>query len=210
MRVVLALVVTTSAICWSSGVAQDAIRAVDSTEILVTARPIDSIRSDRERIGRFRGEADARYGNARSRVAELEIQVELFEKQIDLVSTRIKLAKKEKREADKTVAEVEKKDLERRKGLLEKRLDLRRAEVDLAQAETAYAEAATRALDFEHQLERKRVEMAERGFLLELERKTLESKLDQENSRRSLVDRRARLVERQLALMQAQVNFTKR
>lgn len=190
--------------------AQDVLRPVDSTEVLVASRPIDSIRSDRERIERFRGEAEARHGTARSRLAEVEIQVELFKKEIDAISARIKSAKKGKREADKTVAEADKKDLERRKNLMERRRDLRQAEVELAQAEIDYAETATKALDYEHQLERKRAEQADRGLLVELERRTLESKLEQENARRSLVDRRARVVDRQISLMQAQVSFSKR
>jgi hypothetical protein len=190
--------------------AQDALRPVDTTEVLVPSRSSDSIRADRERIDRFRSEANRRHDGGRLRLAEAQVQVELFEKAIEAVDLRIRSAKKEKREADKTVAEAEKKDLERRKNLMERRRELREAEVELAEAEVTYAERAGRALDFEQQLERKRLDSGERSLLLELERKTLEAKLEQETHRRSLVDRRVRLVERQLSLMQAQVNFSKR
>ena len=207
-RFVAGVVVLLGAV--SVAAAQDALRPVDTTEVFVVSRSVDSIRADRERIGRFRGEADARFSIGRSRLAETEIQVELLKKEIEVLSAKIKSAKKEKREADKTVAEAEKKELERRKSLVERRRDLRQAEVELAEAELAYSEAAVRALDFEHQLERKRFDLGDRRLLLELERKTLEAKLEQETSRKTLVDRRGRLVERQLGLMQAQLSFSKR
>jgi hypothetical protein len=189
---------------------QDALRPVDTTEVLVASRSSDSIRADRERIDRFRSDASRRHDGGRLRLAEARVQVELFEKAIEAVDLRIRSAKKEKREADKTVAEAEKKDLERRKNLMERRRELRQAEVELAEAEVSYAERAGRALDFEQQLERKRLDTGDRSLLLELERKTLEARLEQETDRRSMVDRRVRLVERQLSLMQAQVNFSKR
>lgn len=194
----------------SAVAAQDVLRPADTTEVFIVSRSVDSIRADRERIGRFRGEADARFSIGRSRLAETEIQVELLKKEIEVLSAKIKTAKTEKREADKTVAEAEKKEFERRKNLVERRRDLRQAEVELAEAELVYSDAAVRALDFEHQLERKRFDFGDRGLLLELERKTLEAKLNQETSRKTLVDRRGRLVERQLGLLQAQVSFSKR
>lgn len=183
---------------------------IDTTEVLVVSRGLDSIRADRERIGRFRGEADGRYSNARARLAETETQVELFEKEIDAINEKIKVAKKAKQEAEKTVLDADKKTLERRKTLVERRRDLRRAEVELGQAELDYSEEAIRALDFEQQLERKRQDQADRALLIELERKTLEAKVEQESRRKSLADRRGRVVERQLSVMEAQEVFFKR
>jgi multidrug resistance efflux pump len=191
-------------------VAQPSPRQIDTTEIQVVSRLLDSVRSEREQVGRLRGEADARYSVGRARVAESETQVAILRKELESVDRRIKTAKQAKREADKTVAEFAKKDLERRKQLLERRLDLRRAETDQAQAEMDYADATARALDFEQQLERRRLDQADRGLLVELERKTLEARLEQENRRKTLADRRGQLVQRQLAVMEAQKAFFSR
>lgn len=190
--------------------AQPSARVVDSTEVQVPSRSLDSVRAEREQIGRLRGEADARYSVGRARVAESEAQVALLKKEIESVEARVKSAKKEKRDADKTVAEFDKKDLERRKQLLERRLDLRRAEMDQAQSEVDYADAAARALDFEQQLERRRLDRAERELTVELERRTLEARLEQENRRKTVADRRAQTVQRQLGVMEAQKAFFRR
>jgi chromosome segregation ATPase len=190
--------------------AQPSPRMIDSTEVQVMSRLLDSVRSEREQIGRLRGEADARYSVGRARMAESETQLAILEKEIGSVDARIKSAKKEKRDADKTVAEFDKKDLERRKQLLERRLDLRRAEVDQAQAEMDYADATARALDFEQQLERRRLDRADRELIVELERKTLEARLEQENRRKTVAERRAQTVQRQLGVMEAQRAFFKR
>lgn len=190
--------------------AQQVARQIDTTEVMVLSRALDSVRADREDVGRFRGEADARYSINRARIAEEETQIEILEKEIETVNQRVKAAKKDKREADKTEAEFAKKDLERRKNLAERRRDLRRAEADRAQAEMEYADATIRALDFEQQLNRRRLDGADRQLLTEFERKTLEAKLEQEYRRRGVADRRAQVIQRQLSLMDAQQAFVKR
>lgn len=205
MRMILQSLIV-SAMATASLAAQQ----IDTAEVLVVSRALDSVRADREDVGRFRGEADARYSINRARIAEEETQIQLLEKEIETVNQRVKAAKKDKRDADKTEAEFAKKDLERRKNLAERRRDLRRAEADRAQAEVEYADATIRALDFEQQLNRRRLDGADRNLLIELERKTLEAKLEQEYRRRGVADRRAQVLQRQLSLMDAQLAFVKR
>ncbi len=183
-------------------------RLSDAPDPLVISRALDSIRADREGASRLRGESDGRGATAEARLAEATVQVELLKKDVTALDVQLKAAKKEKREADKTVLESDKKDLERRRELWERRRDLREAEMEYFRSEVAGADAAIKALDFEQQLERRRLEAGDARLLDELERKTLENRLDLENRRRDAADRRVRVVERQLAVQRAQIALT--
>lgn len=185
-------------------------RLADAPEALVISRALDSIRADREHASRSRGESDGRAATAEARLAEATLQVELIKKDLAALEERLKAAKKAKREADKTVLESDKKDLERRRDLWERRRDLREAEFELFRSEVEYADAAMKALDFEQQLERRRLDAGDGRLLEELERKTLESRLEQANRRRAADERRTRIVERQLELQRAQLALAAR
>ena len=154
-------------------------RLSDAPDPLVVSRALDSIRADREAASRLRGESDGRAATAEARLAEATVQVELLKKDLTALDAQLKTAKKDKREADKTVLESDKKDLERRRELWERRRDLRQAEMEYFRSEVAGADAAMKAFDFEQQLERRRLEAGDPRLLDELERKTLESRLDQ-------------------------------
>ncbi|MGE0441337.1 MAG: hypothetical protein AB7L66_04590 [Gemmatimonadales bacterium] len=184
--------------------AQEAASRWDSVEVLVPSRGLDSIRTDREAYARLRGEADARAGTARLRLAEVEDLLEQIKGEFQSVDGRIKAAKDAKNEPDKTVAEAEKKRLERQRTVLERRRDLRSAEMDEARAESEYAAAAVRALDLEYQLERRRQDGAEPAVRSELEKKTLEAENDMASRAESLAGRRTRIAERRRALSEAQ------
>jgi hypothetical protein len=77
--------------------AQDGFRHIDTTETMIVPRSVDSILVERERIGRLRGEADARMSTARAREAETETQIELFdlmERQLAVMEAQAKFTKR--------------------------------------------------------------------------------------------------------------------
>ena len=182
----------------------------DSVEVLVPERGIDSIRSDREMFARQRGDADARAGTARLRQAEVEDQLDRLKDEIKAVDDRVNSAKKSKNEADKTVAESQKKQLERQKNVLERRRDLRTAEMEAAQAESELAAAATRALDLEYELARRRQDNATPATLADLTKKTLEAQSDWASRDENHVGKRARVADRRRSLFDAQQELVKR
>ncbi len=181
----------------------------DSTENVLPARTLDTIRAERESYARLRGDADARAGTARLRLAEMEDQVEQIKAALAAVDARIKTAKDGKNEPDKVVAEAEKKRIERQRSVMERRRDLRTAEMEEARAEAEAAVAATRALDLEYQLARRRLDVADAAVLADLEKKTLEARVDWASRDADLAGRRGRVVERRLSLLEAQQALVK-
>jgi hypothetical protein len=181
----------------------------DSTEVVLPSRGLDSIRTEREGFARQRGDAEARAGTARLRIAEVEDQLEQIKVALTAADERIKAAKDQKAEADKVVAEAAKKRLERQRTVLERRRDLRTAEMDEARAESDYAEAATKALDIEYQLERRRQDGTDRPLLADLEKRTLEARVGWASKGEGLAGRKARTAERKASLFDAQQELLK-
>ena len=191
------------------------------TEIL-PARSLERIRAGIQATEVDKREADA----SRSRATELRAlargQLDLKKREISVLDQRIKNAKKSKQDVDAMAATAEKRISEREKALLERRIDLHDTEIELADKSRLLAAADRRALDLEQSLATRRAERAALGstpsatsganrqdqLIHELERNTLEAQRSRAAAASEVANREQKLVERRLALYDAQLGAT--
>lgn len=191
------------------------------TEIL-PARSLERIRAGIQATEVDIREADA----SRSRATELRAlargQLDLKKREISVLDQRIKNAKKGKQDVDAMAATAEKRISEREKALLERRIDLHDTEIEVAEKGRLLAVAERRALDLEQSLATHRAERAALGatpsatsganrqdqLIHELERNTLEAQRSRAAAASEVANREHELVERRLALYDAQLGAT--
>lgn len=195
--------------------------AVDSFLALVEVRSTADLRQELETaIARITA-AQARMERARMLQARAQTHRKLKENDIQSLNDRRDLADKAKNELEKKDLERQKKQAELEKQMLERREELRAREIDAAKADLEWGEAGRRALELELDLASRREQRAllygrplseEVGAearrlgkeIGELEKKTLESQIDEADKRKKSAERQTELAKIRKKLFEAQ------
>ena len=183
--------------------------AGDTIEILVTARALDTVRVEKDRLLGARRDAESRWTSLREQSQQLKAGVGEIRSTLNEASNREKQARKEKREADRLTAQVEKRQLERSLRIVDARYELRLAQVEHARIERDFLDASIRADDAEISIAERRDQVvpndpAQRAAFLELTNRWLQALRTRSARAYDLEDRRFKVVEAQLELLKQQ------
>ncbi len=155
--------------------------AGDTIEVIRTARPTDSVRTEKDRMLGERRDAETRWTAMREQGARLRASVKELRTAVDAASAREKQAKKAKRDADRSVATAEKRDLD--------------ASIRSADAELAIAERRDQVLPNDP---------SQRSAFEELTSRWLQALRTRAARGYDLEDRRFKVIEAQIELLKRQ------
>lgn len=183
--------------------------AADTMEVLLTARAVDTVRADKDRLLGARRDMETQWSALRDQLQRLKNSIAEVKGAISSAEDREKAAKKEKRDADRIAAGVEKRRLERSLDILEARADLRAAQAEQAKLERDYLDAAIRADDAELAIAERRTQVvpddpSQRSAFMELTDRWLKALRTRTARSYDVEDRRFKVVEAQLALLKRQ------
>ncbi len=186
--------------------------AADTLEVIVSARAVDSVRVEKDRLLGERRDAESRWTTYRDQSARLKSGVGELKAAVDAAENREKAARKEKRDGDRIMAQVEKRRLERARDIVDARFGLRLAQVEYARIEREFLDAAVRADDAELAIAERRdalgpVAMADpsqRQAFQELTNRWLQALRTKAARGYDVEDRRFKVVEAQLELLKRQ------
>ena len=183
--------------------------AGDTTETLISARAVDTVRAEKDRLLSARREAESRWTTLRDQSQQLKSGVGDIRSSLNEAGNREKAAKKEKREADRLTALVEKRQLERSLRIVEARYELRQAQVEHARTERDVLDASIRADDAELSIAERRDQVlpadpTQRAAFMELTNRWLQAIRTRTARAYDLEDRKFKVVEAQLELLKQQ------
>lgn len=183
--------------------------AADTSEVLRTARAVDTVRLEKDRFLSERRAAESRWVSMREQGDKLKAEVAEVKDAISAANAKEKQAKKDKRDNDRIFALAEKRQLERSLELLEGRYDLRRAQVEVARIERDYLDASIRADDAELAIAERQTQVvpddpSQRTVFQELTSRWLQALRTQSARAYDLEDRRFKMVELQIELLKRQ------
>ncbi len=183
--------------------------AGDTIEVLVTARALDTVRVEKDRLLSARRDAESRWTSLRDQSQQLKAGVGEIRSTLNEATNREKQAKKEKRDADRLTAQVEKRQLERSLRIVDARYELRQAQVEHARIERDFLDASIRADDAEMSIAERRDQVvpndpSQRAAFLELTNRWLQALRTRTARAYDLEDRRFKVVEAQLELLKQQ------
>lgn len=184
--------------------------AADTLEVLLTARAVDTVRAEKDRLLGQRRDMETQWSALRDQLQKLKYSISELKGAINSVEDREKAAKKEKRDADRIAASVEKRRLERSLEIIEARADLREAQAEQAKLERDYLDAAIRADDAELAIAERRAQLvspddpAQRSAFMELTDRWLKAVRTRTARSYDVEDRRFKVVEAQLSLLKRQ------
>jgi chaperonin cofactor prefoldin len=183
--------------------------AADTSEVILTARLVDTIRIEKDRFLGERRDAESRWTTLRDEGDKLRGQIAELKEAISAVNAKEKLAKKDKRDTDRIAAAAEKRQLERSLELIEARFALRRAQIEKARMERDYLDAAIRADDAELSIAERQTQVtpddpSQRSVFQELTSRWLQALRTRTARAYDLEDRRFKVVEAQIDLLKLQ------
>ncbi len=185
--------------------------AADTSEVILTARVVDTIRIEKDRFLGERRDAETRWTTLRDEGEKLKGQVAEIGNAIDAASAKEKQAKKDKRDTDRIAASAEKRQLERSLDLIEARFALRRAQIEKARMERDFLDASIRADDAELAIAERQAQVSpddpsQRSVFQELTSRWLQALRTRTARAYDLEDRRFKVVEAQIDLLKRQRN----
>jgi len=186
--------------------------ANDTLEVIVTARAVDTVRLEKDRLLGERRDTETRWVGYRDQATRLKANVGELRSAIDAAENREKLARKEKRDGDRIVAQTEKRRLERARDIVDARFGLREAQAEYSRVERDVIDAAIRADDAELAIAERRdavgmiamEEPSQRRAFQELTNRWLQALRTKAARAYDLEDRRFKVVEAQLDLLKRQ------
>jgi hypothetical protein len=187
----------------------------DSFLVLVTPRDTGTIQQEVNAAVQRRAIAENARLQAEGLRGGARLRIEDMKRAIGAIDDRVNLAKKEKREGDVAKLTAARATAEREKSLLERRSSLRDAEIDLQKKRTENADLDRKMLELELQLAMKRAarpapapgNLERRDYdqgASELEQRVLEAQRAYAANLGEVADGEKRVVERRLALLDAQ------
>ena len=186
--------------------------ANDTLEVIVTARAVDTVRLEKDRLLGERRDTETRWVGYRDQATRLKANVGELRSAIDAAENREKIARKEKRDGDRIVAQTEKRRLERARDIVDARFGLREAQAEYSRVERDVIDAAIRADDAELAIAERRdavgmiamEEPSQRRAFQELTNRWLQALRTKAARAYDLEDRRFKVVEAQLDLLKRQ------
>ena len=183
--------------------------AGDTTEVLLTARGVDTVRSERDRLLGERRDAESLWGSVRDQAEKLRAEMLEVKEVISQVNAKEKQAKKDKRDNDRITAAAEKRQLERSLELLEARYQLRRAQAEKARLDRDYLDAAIRSDDAELAIAEREAQVlpndpSQRSVFQELTSRWLQANRTRSARAYDVEDRRFKVIEAQIELLRLQ------
>jgi hypothetical protein len=183
--------------------------AGDTTEVLLTARGVDTVRSERDRLLGERRDAESLWGSVRDQADKLRAEILEVKEVISQVNAKEKQAKKDKRDNDRITAAAEKRQLERSLELLEARYQLRRAQAEKARLDRDYLDAAIRSDDAELAIAEREAQVlpndpSQRSVFQELTSRWLQANRTRSARAYDVEDRRFKVIEAQIELLRLQ------
>lgn len=183
--------------------------AADTSEVILTARLVDTIRIEKDRFLGERRDAESRWTTLRDQGEKLKAQIAELKDALSGVNAKEKQAKKDKRDTDRIAAAAEKRQLERSLELIEARYELRRAQIETARTERDFLDASIRADDAELAIAERQTQVlpddpSQRSVFQELTNRWLQALRTRSARAYDLEDRRFKLVEAQLELLKRQ------
>lgn len=180
--------------------------AADTSEVILTARAVDTIRLEKDRLLGERRDAETQWTTFRGQGEKLNAQIAEVKEALSRVSAKEKLAKKDKRDSDRIAAAVEKRQLERSLELLEARSGLRGAQIEKARLERDHLDASVRADDAELAIAERQAQVvpndpSQRSAFQELTSRWLQALRTRSARAYDLEDRRFKVVEAQIELL---------
>lgn len=188
----------------------------DSLLQLVTPRDTMTIQQEVNAAVQRRATAENARLQAEGLRGGAQLRIEDMKRAISAINDRMNLAKKEKRDADVVKLTPQRAAAESEKALLERRASLRDAEIDLQKKRAENADLERKTLELELQLVLKRAAkpapsgngtLERRDYdqgTADLEQRILEAQRTYAASLGDVADREKKVVERRLALLQAQ------
>ncbi len=183
--------------------------AADTIEPLLTARAVDSVRIEKDRLLGERRDAETRWVALREQLGRLSVSIDEVKDAISAASAKEKLAKKDKRDADRISAVSDKRQLERSLTLLQARETLRRAQIEHARMERDHLDATIRADDAELVIAERQAQVvpgdpSQVPVFQELTSRWLQALRTRTARAYDLEDRRFKVVEAQIAMLKRQ------
>lgn len=180
--------------------------AADTSEVILTARAVDTIRLEKDRLLGERRDAEAQWTTFRGQGDRLNAQIAEVKEALSGVSAKEKQARKDKRDSDRIAAAVEKRQLERSLELLEARYGLRGAQIEKARLERDHLDASVRADDAELAIAERQAQVvpndpSQRSVFQELTSRWLQALRTRSARAYDLEDRRFKVVEAQMELL---------
>jgi chromosome segregation ATPase len=180
--------------------------AADTTEVLLTARSVDTVRTEKDRFLGERRDAETHWGQLREQGERLKAQIAELKDALSGVNAKEKLAKKDKRDTDRIAAAAEKRQLERSLEIIEARYALRRAQIEQAKLDRDFLDASIRADDAELAIAERQTQVlpddpSQRGVFQELTSRWLQALRTRSARAYDLEDRRFKVIEAQMELL---------
>ena len=183
--------------------------AGDTIEIILTARNVDTVRAEKDRLLGARREMETAWAGQREQLQRLKYSMSELKNAINSAEDREKAAKKEKRDADRIAAQVEKRRLERSLDIVEARAELREAQAEQTRLERDFLDASIRSADAELAIAERRTQVlpddpSQRSAFMELTDRWLKALRTKAARSYDVEDRRFKVVEAQLQLLKRQ------
>ncbi len=180
--------------------------AADTSEVILTARAVDTVRLEKDRLLGERRDAESRWTAVRDQGERLKAQIAEVKDALSGVNAKEKQAKKDKRDSDRIAASVEKRQLERSLELLEARYALRRTQIEQARLDRDFLDASVRADDAELAIAERQAQVvpndpSQRSVFQELTSRWLQALRTRAARAYDLEDRRFKVVEAQMELL---------
>jgi chromosome segregation ATPase len=179
----------------------------DTIEAGLVARTLAAIQGERDRWLGERRDAETRWATATTRAQAMRGEIAALERAIDTLARKASAARKEKRDADRAAAETERRATERALDIVRARREVVAAEGEQARLERDHADAAVRAADAEQAIAERRAvashaDPVQRLAFEELQSRWLQALRTREARNADVADRRFRVVEARLALLE--------
>ncbi len=183
--------------------------AADTSEVILTARGIDTVRVEKDRLLGERRDAESQWAVYREQGERLKAQVAELKDAISAVNAKEKQAKKDKRDNDRVVAIAERRQLERSLDLIEARYSLRMAQIEQARMLRDFLDASVRADDAELAIAERQSQVvpgdpSQRTVFQELTSRWLQALRTRTARAYDLEDRKFKVVEAQMDLLKLQ------
>jgi hypothetical protein len=183
--------------------------AGDTSDVILVARAVDSVRIEKDRLLGERRDAESRWAALKDQEVRIKASISEVKAAIDDAGNREKQAKKEKRDSDRIAALADKRRLERALDLIEARYDLRRAQTEQARLERDHLDASVRADDAELAISERRDQVlpddpTQRTAFQELTSRWLQALRTRSARSYDVEDRRFKVVEAQIELLKRQ------
>lgn len=183
--------------------------ANDTSEVILTARTLDSVRSSRDRFLSERRASEGRSAALQDQLTTLRGGIAEVRGAVDATENREKAARRAKRADERTAAGVEKRKLERAVDLLDAQLDLRQAQAEEARMAREFFDASVRADDAELAIAERNAQVtpndpSQRAAFQELTSRWLLALRTRTARSYDLEDRRFKVIEAQMELLKRQ------